>query len=57
VATGLVTAFALRIHLGVDSPTDAIVGAVIGVAVSVVAYRLFVPNEVFPVAYKPRPGP
>jgi tRNA A-37 threonylcarbamoyl transferase component Bud32/membrane-associated phospholipid phosphatase len=53
VATGLVTAFALaRIHLGVDAPTDAIVGAVIGVAVSVVAYRLFVPNEVFPVAYK-----
>jgi tRNA A-37 threonylcarbamoyl transferase component Bud32/membrane-associated phospholipid phosphatase len=53
VATGLVVAFALaRVHLGVDAPTDAIVGAVIGVAVSVVAYRLFVPNEIFPVAYK-----
>jgi tRNA A-37 threonylcarbamoyl transferase component Bud32/membrane-associated phospholipid phosphatase len=53
LATGLVTAFALaRVHLGVDAPTDAIVGAVIGVAVSVIAYRLFVPNEVFPVAYK-----
>jgi hypothetical protein len=36
----------------VDAPTDAILGAVIGVAVSVVAYRLFVPNEIFPVTYK-----
>src|SRR5512132_3772398 len=53
IATGLVTAFALaRIHLGVDAPTDALVAAVIGVAVSVVAYRLFVPNEIFPVTYK-----
>src|SRR5215208_5631199 len=53
VATALVAAFALaRVHLGVDAPTDTIVGAVLGVAISVVAYRLFVPNEVFPVAYK-----
>jgi tRNA A-37 threonylcarbamoyl transferase component Bud32 len=53
VATGLVAAFAVaRVHLGVDAPTDAIVGAVIGVAVSVAAYRLFVPNEIFPVTYK-----
>jgi tRNA A-37 threonylcarbamoyl transferase component Bud32 len=53
LATGLVAAFALaRVHLGVDAPTDALLAAVIGVAVSVVAYRLFVPNEIFPVAYK-----
>jgi tRNA A-37 threonylcarbamoyl transferase component Bud32 len=53
IATGLVAAFALaRVHLGVDAPTDAIVGAAISVAVSVVAYRLFVPNEIFPVTYK-----
>ena len=53
IATGLVAVFALaRVYLGVDAPTDALLGAVIGVAVSVVAYRLFVPNEVFPVAYK-----
>ena len=53
VASALVAAFALaRIHLGVDAPTDALLGAVIGVAVSVAAYRLFVPNEIFPVAYK-----
>jgi tRNA A-37 threonylcarbamoyl transferase component Bud32 len=53
VATGLVAAFALaRVHLGVDAPTDALLGAVIGVAVSVAAYRLVVPNEIFPVTYK-----
>jgi tRNA A-37 threonylcarbamoyl transferase component Bud32/membrane-associated phospholipid phosphatase len=53
VATGLVALFAIgRVYLGVDAPTDALVGAVIGVAVSVAAYRLFVPSEVFPVAYR-----
>ena len=49
----MVAAFALaRVYLGVDAPTDALLGAVIGVAVSVAAYRLFVPNEIFPVTYK-----
>jgi tRNA A-37 threonylcarbamoyl transferase component Bud32/membrane-associated phospholipid phosphatase len=53
VAAGLVAAFALaRVCLGVDAPTDALLAAVIGVAVSVAAYRLFVPNESFPVTYK-----
>jgi tRNA A-37 threonylcarbamoyl transferase component Bud32/membrane-associated phospholipid phosphatase len=53
VAAGLVAAFALaRVGLGVDAPTDALVGAVIGVAASVVAYRLVVPSEVFPVVYR-----
>jgi tRNA A-37 threonylcarbamoyl transferase component Bud32/membrane-associated phospholipid phosphatase len=53
VATGLVAAFALaRVYLGVDAPTDALLGAVIGVAVSVAAYRLVVPNEIFPVTYR-----
>jgi tRNA A-37 threonylcarbamoyl transferase component Bud32/membrane-associated phospholipid phosphatase len=52
-AAGLVAAFALaRVYLGVEAPTDALLGAVIGVAVSVAAYRLLVPNEVFPVAYR-----
>jgi tRNA A-37 threonylcarbamoyl transferase component Bud32/membrane-associated phospholipid phosphatase len=53
VATGLVAAFAVaRVYLGVDAPTDALLGAVIGVAVSVAAYRLLVPSEIFPVAYR-----
>jgi tRNA A-37 threonylcarbamoyl transferase component Bud32/membrane-associated phospholipid phosphatase len=53
VAAGLVAAFALaRVCLGVDAPTDALLAAVIGVAVSVAAYRLVVPNEIFPVTYR-----
>jgi tRNA A-37 threonylcarbamoyl transferase component Bud32 len=53
VATGLVALFALaRVYLGVDAPTDALVGAVIGVAVSVAAYRLLVPSEIFPIVYR-----
>jgi tRNA A-37 threonylcarbamoyl transferase component Bud32/membrane-associated phospholipid phosphatase len=53
IATGLVAAFALaRIHLGMDAPTDALLAAVIGVAVSVAAYRLFLPSESFPIAYR-----
>jgi tRNA A-37 threonylcarbamoyl transferase component Bud32/membrane-associated phospholipid phosphatase len=53
VAAGLVAAFALaRVSLGVDAPTDVLIGAVIGVAVSVAAYRLLVPSEVFPVVYR-----
>jgi tRNA A-37 threonylcarbamoyl transferase component Bud32/membrane-associated phospholipid phosphatase len=53
VATGLVAVFALaRIYLGVDAPIDALVAAVIAVAVSIAAYRLFVPSEIFPVAYR-----
>jgi tRNA A-37 threonylcarbamoyl transferase component Bud32 len=53
VATGLVVAFALgRVYLGVDAPTDALLAAVLGVAVSVAAYRLFVPSEIFPVVYR-----
>jgi tRNA A-37 threonylcarbamoyl transferase component Bud32/membrane-associated phospholipid phosphatase len=53
VAGVLVAAFALaRVTLGVDAPTDVLVGAVVGVAVSVAAYRLLVPSEVFPVVYR-----
>ena len=40
-----------RIYLGVDHPTDVVVGVVIGVAVPLVAFRLLAPNEVFPVTY------
>jgi hypothetical protein len=53
VAAGLVTLTALgRIALGADAPTDALVAAAIGVTLPLVAFRLFAPNEVFPVAYR-----
>src|SRR4051794_31716074 len=41
-----------RLYLGVDAPTDIIVGIVIGVAFPVIGFRTFLPNEFFPVIYK-----
>lgn len=40
-----------RMYLGVDHPTDAGTGALLGVAVPVLIFRLFVPDDVFPVSY------
>lgn len=40
-----------RMYLGVDHPTDAGTGALLGVAVPVLLFRLFVPDDVFPVSY------
>jgi tRNA A-37 threonylcarbamoyl transferase component Bud32 len=40
------------IYLAVNSPSDTIVGAIIGVTIPLVAFRLITPNEVFPVAYR-----
>ena len=41
-----------RIALGAEAPTDVLVGVAIGVAISLLAFRLFVPNAVFPVTYR-----
>src|SRR5438034_8157578 len=41
-----------REYLGVDGPGDALYGVVLGVAIPLTAFRLFTPNEVFPVAYR-----
>jgi tRNA A-37 threonylcarbamoyl transferase component Bud32 len=41
-----------RIALGAETFTDAIVGAVLGVTIPLLAFRLFTPNEVFPVVYR-----
>ena len=38
--------------LGVEAPTDVVVGVVIGVTIAVLGFRLFTPNEVFPVTYR-----
>ena len=52
VATGLVTLLALdRMYLGVDTPSDVLVGAAIGVTIPLLAFRWFTPSEVFPVSY------
>jgi len=53
VAAGLVAVTALgRVALGADAPTDVLVAAAIGVTLPLLAFRLFAPNEVFPVAYR-----
>lgn len=41
-----------RLYLGVDHPTDAFVGLVLGVSVTVVIFKLFVPDAIFPVSYR-----
>jgi tRNA A-37 threonylcarbamoyl transferase component Bud32/membrane-associated phospholipid phosphatase len=53
VAAGLVTLTGLgRVALGADAPTDVLVAAAIGVTLPLVAFRLFAPNEVFPITYR-----
>lgn len=41
-----------ELYLGVVHPIDVVTGAILGVAIPVVAFRLFTPNEVFPVTYQ-----
>jgi tRNA A-37 threonylcarbamoyl transferase component Bud32/membrane-associated phospholipid phosphatase len=53
VAVVIVTLAALgRMALGADAPTDVLVGVALGVAIPLVAFRLFAPSEVFPVVYR-----
>src|SRR6266699_1085417 len=53
VATGLVALAALpRIALGAEAPTDVLVGVAIGVTIPLLVFRLFLPNELFPVTYR-----
>ena len=46
-----IVAFA-RMYLGVDHPFDVLTGIAIGVAVPLLAFRFFTPNEFFPVTYR-----
>jgi len=41
-----------RVWLGGDAPTDVLIGAVIGVTVPLVCFRLLAPSEAFPVAWR-----
>ena len=40
-----------RVYLGVDHPSDALFGAIGAAAIATLAFRLFVPDEIFPVRY------
>jgi membrane-associated phospholipid phosphatase/tRNA A-37 threonylcarbamoyl transferase component Bud32 len=46
----LVTALS-RLYLAQENPSDALNGIILGVAIPLAAFRLLVPNEVFPVSY------
>jgi tRNA A-37 threonylcarbamoyl transferase component Bud32/membrane-associated phospholipid phosphatase len=51
-AAGIVAVIGLaRMRLGVDAPTDVLLGAVLGVTVPLLGMRLFAPEESFPVVY------
>jgi tRNA A-37 threonylcarbamoyl transferase component Bud32 len=56
VATGLVTVVAAsRLYLAQEALTDVVTGAIIGVAVPLVFFRMLAPNDVFPVVYRRGP--
>ena len=49
----LVVALVLsRLYRGIDHPLDVIMAAALGAGITVVAFRLLAPNEVFPVTYR-----
>jgi len=51
-ATALVSLVGIaHIYLGVEAPTDVLVGVAAGVAIALLCFRLLAPSEVFPVAY------
>ena len=53
VAAGIVLLVALaQMYLGVDSASDLLLGAAIGVVVPLLSFRLLAPGDVFPVTYK-----
>jgi tRNA A-37 threonylcarbamoyl transferase component Bud32/membrane-associated phospholipid phosphatase len=41
-----------RLYLGVDHPTDVMLGVALAVAIPVTMFRTFTPNEIFPVVYR-----
>jgi tRNA A-37 threonylcarbamoyl transferase component Bud32/membrane-associated phospholipid phosphatase len=41
-----------RVALGIDAPTDVLVGVGIGVTIPLLLFRRFTPNEVFPISYR-----
>jgi tRNA A-37 threonylcarbamoyl transferase component Bud32/membrane-associated phospholipid phosphatase len=51
VAVILVLVTVSRLYLAQESPSDALFGVVLGVAVTLLAFRIFAPNDVFPVTY------
>jgi tRNA A-37 threonylcarbamoyl transferase component Bud32/membrane-associated phospholipid phosphatase len=45
-----------RLYLGLNHPSDLIVGTILGVSLPLIAFRMLVPHEVFPVTYTKAKG-
>jgi hypothetical protein len=41
-----------RLILAIEEPSAAVFGAILGVAVGLTAFRVFLPNDIFPVTYR-----
>jgi membrane-associated phospholipid phosphatase/tRNA A-37 threonylcarbamoyl transferase component Bud32 len=53
VTTALVILIAVaRLYLGVEAPTDVLVGVAIGVTITLLGFRIFAPSQVFPITYR-----
>ena len=52
VAVVIAVVAVARMALGLDSPSDVLLGVAIGVTIPLVAFRLLCPDAVFPVVYK-----
>jgi membrane-associated phospholipid phosphatase/tRNA A-37 threonylcarbamoyl transferase component Bud32 len=53
LATALVALVAVaRLYLGVEAATDVLVGVALGVAITLLGFRLFAPSQVFPISYR-----
>jgi hypothetical protein len=51
--TGLIALFVFsRMYLAVDGHPDVLYGLILGIAFPLTAFRMFTPNEVFPVVYR-----
>ena len=51
VAAALALYSSIETYLGVSRPSDQLTAIVVGVTVAVLAFRIFAPEEVFPVSY------
>lgn len=40
-----------RVYVGVDHPSDVLFAAIVGAAVPVIAFRVFCPDDIFPITY------
>jgi len=57
VAVLLAVVAVARLYLAVDHPSDVLAGVVLGGLLPLAAFRLFTPDDVFPVTYRRATGP